>query len=164
MCSNNWAKPRLKATELDITGQVLPGFNVNVNGAITDAKITKESPNVVAGKETVGNITPNTAKYIFNSWLQYNAQKGFLKNFGVQGGAQWQAERTVGTSGVSNIPNYFRLDGGINYHTGKLSIGFLVNNLLDDHQLLTSASMSATLYTYIVEARRNFRSTITYRF
>lgn len=153
-----------KGLELDITGQVLPGFNVNVNGAITDAKITKESPNVVAGKETVGNITPNTAKYIFNSWLQYNAQKGFLKNFGVQGGAQWQAERTVGTSRVSNIPNYFRLDGGINYHTGKLSIGFLVNNLLDDHQLLTSASMSATLYTYIVEARRNFRSTITYRF
>ncbi|UYQ94310.1 TonB-dependent receptor [Chitinophaga horti] len=156
-----------KGLELDITGQIVKGLNVTVNGAITDSKITKESPNVVAGKETVGNITPNTAKYLMNSWVNYNVQQGFLKNFGIQAGTQWQAERSVGATKTSNIPNYFRVDGGLNYHTGKMSIGFLVNNLLDNRKLLTAASMAATptdFYSYIVEARRNFRMTVTYRF
>ncbi len=93
--------------------------------------------------------------------------KGPLKGFGVSGGIQWQAERAVGATKVSNIPNFFRVDGGLNYQVGKYNIGLVVNNLLDDRKLLTQATLptnASGYYTYIVEARRNYRMTFGYRF
>lgn len=78
---------------------------------------------------------------------------------------------TIGTTKVSNILNYFRTDGGLSYQKGKYNISFLVNNLLDDRKLLTAASLDTKAandptgyYSYIVEARRNFRLTIAYHF
>jgi iron complex outermembrane recepter protein len=154
-----------KGVEVDINGELLPGLNATLNYAYTDAKISKEADN--AKTKTVGNITPNTAKHITNAWLNYRIGKGRLNGFGISGGIQWQADRVVGlTATRPNIPNYFRADAGLNYAKGKYSISLLVNNLLDDQQLLTAASIPATggIYNYIVEARRNFRMTIGYRF
>lgn len=157
-----------KGVEIDVNGEIAPGLNVTLNYALTDSKITREAPNVDESKKTVGNITPNTAKHVTNAWLNYRMGKGALKGFGVSGGIQWQAERAVGSSTrVSNIPNYFRVDGGLNYRLGKYNVGFVINNLLDDRTLLTQATLPASssgYYTYIVEARRNFRLSLGYQF
>ncbi|SHL97742.1 TonB-dependent receptor [Chitinophaga sp. CF418] len=156
-----------KGIEVDVNGEIVPGLNVNVNYAYTDSKITKEAPNTEASKTTVGNITPNTAAHVTNGWLSYRIDHGAFTGFGASAGIQWQAERAVGTTKVSNIPNYFRTDAGLNYSRGKYTVSFLVNNLLDDRKLLTAASLPANAsgyYSYIVEARRNFRMTIGYRF
>ena len=155
-----------KGVEIDIAGEILPGLNATLNYAYTDSKISKESP--TATTKTVGNITPNTATHITNAWLNYRIGKGVLNGFGVTGGIQWMADRYVGSATkVFSIPNYFRTDAGLNYVKGKYSIAVLVNNLLDNQQLLTAASIPTTstgFYNYIVEARRNFRMTIGYRF
>lgn len=78
------------------------------------------------------------------------------------------ADRYVGSATrVFSIPNYFRTDAGLSYVKGKYNVSLLVNNLLDNQQLLTAASIPTTasgFYNYIVEARRNFRMTIGYRF
>lgn len=158
-----------KGVEIDINGEITPGLNVTLNYALTDSKISRESPTIVdEAQKKVGNITPNTAKHITNAWLNYQMVKGPLKGFGLSGGFQWQAERAVGSNTkVSNIPNFFRVDGGLNYRLGKYSMSVLVNNLLDNRKLLTSATLAANAsgyYTYIVEARRNFRMSIGYRF
>lgn len=157
-----------KGIEADISGEIVPGLNANINYAYTDSKITKEAPNTEASKTTVGNITPNTAAHITNGWLSYRIRHGALTGFGASAGIQWQAERAVGNNTkVSNIPNYFRTDAGLNYSKGKYAISFLVNNLLDDRKLLTAASLPANAsgyYSYIVEPRRNFRMTIGYHF
>lgn len=157
-----------KGLEIDINGEITPGLNVTLNYALTDSKISKESPTITEeSKKTVGNITPNTAKHITNAWVNYRMMKGALKGFGLSGGIQWQAERAVGATRVSNIPNYFRVDGGLNYQLGKYNIGFVINNLLDDRRLLTQATLptlTTPYYTYIVEARRNFRLSVGYRF
>ncbi|WP_235015901.1 TonB-dependent receptor [Chitinophaga ginsengisegetis] len=155
-----------KGVEIDIAGEILPGLNATLNYAYTDSKISKESP--TATTKTVGNITPNTATHITNAWLNYRIGKGVLNGFGVTGGIQWMADRYVGSATkVFSIPNYFRTDAGLNYVKGKYSIAVLVNNLLDNQRLLTAASIPTTstgFYNYIVEARRNFRMTIGYRF
>ncbi|WP_298709447.1 TonB-dependent siderophore receptor [Chitinophaga sp.] len=158
-----------KGVEIDINGEITPGLNVTLNYALTDSKISRESPTIVnEADKKVGNITPNTAKHVTNAWLNYHMVKGPLKGFGVSGGIQWQAERAVGTNTrVSNIPNYFRADGGLNYQVGKYNVSLLVNNLLDNRKLLTQATLPTSpsgYYTYIVEARRNFRMTFGYRF
>lgn len=156
-----------KGIEVDINGEIVPGLNVNANYAYTDSKITKESPNAKPETTTVGNITPNTAAHVTNGWLSYRIGKGALEGFGASAGIQWQAERAVGSTKVSNIPNYFRTDAGLNYSKGRYNVSLLVNNLLDNRKLLTAASIptnASGYYSYIVEARRNFRMTIAYRF
>lgn len=159
-----------KGVEVDINGEIVPGLNATVNYAYTDAKITKEAPGVAEVRKTVGNVPSGTANHITNGWLQYNLRKGALKGFGLTGGFQWLADRYTGTSKTPNMPNYFRTDGGVNFQRGKYNISLLVNNLADNRKLLTAASIPAVsgttvpIYTYIVEARRNFRMSIAYRF
>jgi iron complex outermembrane receptor protein len=156
-----------KGIEADISGEIVPGLNANINYAYTDSKISKDAPNKTAATTTVGNITPNTAAHVTNAWLSYRIGKGPLTGFGASAGMQWLAERAVGTTKVYNMPNYFRTDAGINYARGKYTISFLVNNLADNRKLLTAASIptnASGYYSYIVEARRNFRMTIGYRF
>lgn len=151
-----------KGIEVDINGEILPGLNVNLNYAFTDSKISKDVSGDTLKK--VGNVTPNTAAHITNAWLSYRVGKGALTGFGINAGLQWQAERYMGTTKVANMPNYFRVDGGVSYQKGKYNVSLLVNNLLDDRKLLTAASYSNGIYSYIVEARRNFRMTIGYNF
>ena len=81
------------------------------------------------------------------------------------------------TSKTPNFPNYFKADAGLSMQKGKYSISLLVNNVLNNLKLLTAGSVTTpnaatlalypdavTYYAYIVEARRNFRMTVAYRF
>jgi len=159
-----------KGVEVDINGEIISGLNVNINYAYTDSKISKEAPGTAEDKTTIGNVTPNTNAHITNGWVNYRIGKGPLTGFGVMGGFQWMADRYVGTTKKPNIPNYFRGDAGLSYQKGKYSVSLLVNNVADNRKLLTAASLAAnpnsvtSYYSYIVEARRNFRMTIGYRF
>ncbi|MBN9299465.1 MAG: TonB-dependent receptor [Filimonas sp.] len=157
-----------KGVELDINGELAKGLNLNANYAYTNSKITQESPNQPT--KTVGNVTPNTAAHVTNAWLQYRFTKGFFEGFGASSGIQWLADRYTGTTQTPNMPNYFRVDAGLSYQKGKFGISFLMNNLLDNRRLLTAASLdtrptvNTSFYSYIVEARRNFRTSFTYKF
>ncbi len=159
---------RTKGVEVDINGELLPGLNLTANYAYTDSKISKEDGEPAVSK--VGDVTPNTAAHITNAWLQYRLPKGMFEGFGLSGGMQWLAERYVSTTKTSNIPNYFRLDGGASYQKGKYGISLVVNNLLDDRKQITAASLdtkpnaNTSFYSYVVEPRRNFRMSVTYRF
>ncbi|MCH5599608.1 TonB-dependent receptor [Niabella ginsengisoli] len=161
---------KTKGIEVDITGEVVRGLNLNANYALTDSKISEDSK-----EENIGNVTPNTAKHTANGWLNYRFQTGALEGFGLMGGVSAQIDRYIGNTKESNFPNYFRADGGISYQKGRYSISMLVNNLLNHQRLLTAGSVSnpsaalaakgaVTYYSYIVEARRNMRIGITYRF
>lgn len=153
-----------KGIEADVNGEIVPGLNVNANYAYTHSKVTKDAPNKTAATTTVGNLTPNTAAHVTNAWLSYRIAKGPLTGFGASAGIQWLADRTYGNTRTYNMPNYFRTDAGLNYSKGKYNVSFLVNNLGDNRKLLTAASFSTGYYSYIVEARRNFRMTVAYRF
>ncbi|RFM26440.1 TonB-dependent receptor [Deminuibacter soli] len=157
-----------KGVEVDINGELAKGLNLVANYAYTSSKITRESPNQPI--KTVGNVTPNTVGHITNAWLQYRFSKGTLNGFGLSGGIQWLADRYTGTTQTPNWPNYFRADAGVSYQKNKFGISLLVNNLLDDQRLLTTASLdtnpkaNTSFYSYVVEARRNVRMSITYKF
>ncbi len=170
-----------KGIEVDIVGEILPGLNLTANYAYTDSKITQAST-TAGSAATVGNRTAYVPYNVTNLWLQYRVQQGFLEGFGLSGGIQSQTGRIVGTSKTTNFPDYFRADGGISYQKGRYAISMLVNNLLNNQRLMTAGSMTnpatrtvdgkvvqvipdaVPYYSYIVEARRNMRIGITYRF
>lgn len=161
-----------KGIEVDMSGEILPGLNTNINYAYTNSKISKGEDN--KGQE--GNRTANTAAHITNAWLQYRIRKGVFEGFGASAGIQWQADRYIGTTKTPNFPNYFRGDAGVSLQRGKYNISLLVNNVFNDKKLMTAGSVttpSTTLvntvgavpyYAYILEPGRNFRMTIAYRF
>lgn len=155
--------------EVDINGEVVKGLNLILNYAYTDSKITKEARETAPEKTTIGNQTANTNRHTTNAWLSYRFSKGVLNGFGINGGAQWLAGRFIGNNTKTpNMPEYLRFDGGVSYQKGKFGINMLVNNLLNNRKLLTAASLpSGTgdlyFYSYIVEARRNMRMTLTYK-
>ncbi len=161
---------KTKGLELDIAGELVRGLNVNMNYALTDSKISKSTD-----ESAIGNITPNTAKHTANAWLNYHVQDGGLTGFGIIGSVQTMFDRAVGSTKEANFKNYVRTDAGIGYQRGQYSISLMVNNLLDNRALLTSGSTTKVsdadklngwvdYYTYIVEARRNMRIGITYKF
>ncbi len=157
-----------KGVEVDLNGELAKGLNLVANYAYSYSRISKETPDVTA--KTVGNVTPNTNTHTTNAWLSYRFSKGALNGFGVNGGIQWLADRYVGTTTTPNMPNYFRADAGVSFQKNKFGVSMLVNNLLDNRKLLTAASLDTnpnspkTFYSYIVEARRNMRMTVTYKF
>ncbi|MBN9385172.1 MAG: TonB-dependent receptor [Chitinophagaceae bacterium] len=157
-----------KGVEVDINGELAKGLNLVANYAYTNSRITKESPGQPI--KTVGNVTPNTVGHITNAWLQYRFSRGVLDGFGLSGGIQWLADRYTGTTKTPNMPNYFRADAGVSYQKNKFGLSLLVNNLLDDQRLLTAGSLdmnpasTGSFYSYIAEARRNLRMSVTYRF
>ncbi|MBD1429866.1 TonB-dependent siderophore receptor [Sphingobacterium litopenaei] len=159
-----------KGIEVDITGEIAKGLNINANYALTDSKISKASD-----ASTIGNITPNTAKHTANTWVTYRLSEGFFKGAGVIASVQTMFDRAVGSTKEANFKNYVRTDGGISYQRGKYNLSLVVNNLLDNRKLLTAGSFSAAsaaikakggvdYYSYIVEARRNMRIGIIYKF
>lgn len=161
---------KTRGIEFDITGEIVKGLNVNANYALTDSKISKDTR-----AESVGNITPNTAKHTANAWVTYRLQQGPLKGVGFIGSVQGMFDRAIGTTKESNFKNYLRTDGGISYQRSRYNISLMVNNLLDNRKLMTAGSITRTseamkkvgkvdYYSYIVEARRNFRLGITYKF
>ncbi|RYG05517.1 MAG: TonB-dependent receptor [Chitinophagaceae bacterium] len=159
---------KTKGIEVDLGGEIFRGLNITANYAYTDSKISKATD-----KTTIGNVTPNTARHITNAWLQYRIPSGAFEGFGASVGVQSQTGRHIASTQVPNFPDYFRADGGISFQKGKYSISMLVNNLLNNQRILTAGSTtnanaaipgSVRYYTYIVEARRNFRMSIAYRF
>lgn len=159
---------KTRGIEFDITGEIVKGLNVNANYALTDSKISKDTK-----AEKIGNITPNTAKHTANAWVTYRLQQGPLKGVGFIGSVQGMFHRAIGTTKESNFKNYLRTDGGISYQRSRYNISLMVNNLLDNRKLMTAGSTAAKnakipgsvdYYSYIVEARRNFRLGITYKF
>lgn len=162
-----------KGIEVDMSGEILPGLNTNINYAYTNSKITKGDQ----GKNQEGNWTGNTAAHVTNAWLQYRVRKGAFEGFGASAGIQWQADRYIGTAAKApNFPNYFRGDAGVSLQRGKFNISLLVNNVLNNLKLMTAGSVTTPTtqlantvgavpyYAYILEPRRNFRMTIAYRF
>lgn len=150
----------IQGVEVDLRGTILPGLQLVINYAYTDAHITKD-----ANPAIVGNRTAGATKHIQNTWLTYQIQKSALKGLRFQLGYQFQGDRSswfVFDNTENTLPNYFRLDAGIGYQTGKIGINLMINNVTDAY--LYSGAPSGTLYYWQTEAGRNFRLSLNYTF
>lgn len=150
-----------KGVELDIRGELFQGLNVVANYAYTSSKITRGDNEYFK----VGNLVPGFAKHLANTWLTYRAHAGALKGFGVSAGFNYLVDRTTWTAGSDigalDLPNYFKLDGGLSWEKNKIGITVNVFNLLDKY--LYSGAFYGVYY-WQAEPGRNFRAGVTYKF
>ncbi|QES90711.1 TonB-dependent receptor [Rhizosphaericola mali] len=160
-----FGQTKTQGIEFDIHGEVLPGFNVMANYALTDSKITKADSSS-ASQLTIGDKVPGYAKHVINGWGSYEFQKGFLKGFGLNLAYNFQGHRTTwswsGASGQLALPDYIKFDGGLFWKNDKMRITATMMNLMNRY--LYSGASYGSYYYYQAEAGRNFRLSLDVNF
>lgn len=155
---------KTQGVEVDVRGEVLPGLNVTMNYAYTDAKVTKDTE-----EKQVDRQVPGTDKQIANVWLSYRFQSGAVKGLGLSFGASHAAGRTAwygeyDRSLDPTMPNYTRFDAAASYQIGKFGIALNVNNLFNANIISGAYYSWSNFYYWQAEAYRNSRLSITYKF
>lgn len=117
---------RVRGLELDITGEVLPGWNVIANVSHLDAEITRD--NVYA----VGNSLVGVPDYSGRIWTTYTLQGGGLKGLTFGGGVRIVSKRKADLDNVYTIAGYETFDASVRYPlTPHWEVAVNVENLAD---------------------------------
>ncbi len=165
---------RGQGIEFDLKGELTAGLKLIANYAYTDAKVTEVADGVTW--MTVGDIVPGYAKHTSNAWITYTLQNGKLKGVGVAAGFTHYAGRATNnfstTNAEQNLPNYFKLDGGLFWQNKKFQVTANVFNILNKY-LFTGAYYTdywnaplyeQPAYSWQAEAPRSVRLSVAYKF
>ncbi|WP_118974909.1 TonB-dependent siderophore receptor [Taibaiella koreensis] len=160
-----------QGVEFDLRGTIFPGFSVIANYAYTDAKVNKVNAGVGESIAYEGQRVAGSNRHTVNTWLSYKVQSGVLEGLGISGGFTWLGDRATGsyskTEPEQNLPDYFKLDGGLFYEAGKIRLTLNVFNILDTYLYsgaYYSNYFSNPAYSWQAEAGRNWRLGVSYRF
>lgn len=148
---------RSRGLDIDIKGELIKGLSMIINWAYNDSKVTHD-----INPTLVGARTPMYVKNIQNTWLNYNLPAR-LKGFGLSLGYQYMGGRgeRYTTATPHRTPDYFRLDGGVNWHHKNIGINLLVNNLTD-RKLVATPWYRNGLYYWVPNAPRYGRLAMSY--
>ncbi|NOS73702.1 MAG: TonB-dependent receptor [Methyloglobulus sp.] len=128
---------RSRGPEIDIQGEILPGWNVIATWSNTDIRISKNSGDALNPGFTVGDRLPNVPRNIGSIWNTYLVQGGEFKGLTFGGGVNLRDNQIAPNLGgiPPKIPGYatFDLMAGYSRQFGdaKVSVQLNVNNLLD---------------------------------
>ncbi|MEA5605577.1 TonB-dependent siderophore receptor [Nostoc sp. UHCC 0252] len=113
-----------QGVELNLAGEILPGWNIFAGYAYIDARITKDNT------LTPGNRLSNSANHSFNLWTSYEIQKGNLQGLGAGIGLFFVGDR-ANFDNTYEVPSYFRTDASIFYKQDRFRAALNFKNLFD---------------------------------
>lgn len=116
---------RSRGIEFDVSGEILPGWNVVAGYALTDAEITEDND------FPVGNALNNVSRNSFNFWTTYEIQSGDFQGLGVGLGLFFVDDRPGDLDNTFELPSYLRTDVAIFYRRGQLRAALNFKNLFD---------------------------------
>jgi iron complex outermembrane recepter protein len=116
---------RSQGIELDLSGEILPGWNVIASYAYTDAEIRRDNRFPVGNR--LINIPANTASL----WTTYTLQSGSLKGLGFGAGVFFVDQRSGDLANSFEVPSYTRIDASISYQIGGVKASLNFKNLFD---------------------------------
>lgn len=111
--------------ELDLAGELLPGWNIIANYAYTDARISEDNE-FPAGRRLL-NVPENAASL----WTSYEIQEGDLAGLGLGVGVYFQGDRNGDIRTPFVIPSYTRTDAAIFYRREQFRAQLNFQNLFD---------------------------------
>jgi len=117
---------RSRGIELDVVGEILPGFNLIATYAYTDAEITKDDrPNIE------GNQPNNVPQHSGSLWATYEIQNGSLQGLGFGTGIFVIGDRQGDLENTFELPSYVRTDAAIFYRRDNWQVSLNFKNLFD---------------------------------
>ncbi|WP_375513709.1 TonB-dependent siderophore receptor [uncultured Nostoc sp.] len=115
---------RSRGIELNVTGEILPGWNVIASYAYTDGQVTKD-------ERYIGNRLVNVPENSASLWTTYTFAKGNLQGLGFGLGLFYVGERQGDLTNSFSVPSYLRLDAAVYYRINRLRFALNVKNLSD---------------------------------
>ncbi|PSN10332.1 TonB-dependent siderophore receptor [filamentous cyanobacterium CCT1] len=116
---------RSQGIELDVTGEILPGWNVILSYAYTDAEVTED--NVTPVGNQLDNVPFNQASL----WTTYEIQEGDLQGLGFGLGLFYIGERQGDLANSFELPSYIRTDVALYFRRDRFNAAINVRNLFD---------------------------------
>ncbi|MBW4609149.1 MAG: TonB-dependent siderophore receptor [Hassallia sp. WJT32-NPBG1] len=114
-----------RGIELDIAGEILPGWNVIASYSHNDAYVNEDN------SLPVGDRLVNAPRNSASLWTTYQIQKGNLQGLGFGGGVFFVGDREATLPNTITIPSFVRTDATIFYRRDNYQIGLNFKNLLD---------------------------------
>ena len=114
-----------QGVELNVAGEILPGWNVIAGYAYTDASITEDNT------FPVGNSIDNVPEHAASLWTTYTLQEGNLEGLGFGLGLYYVGERPGDLDNTFTIPDYFRTDAAVYYERDQFRAQLNFKNLFD---------------------------------
>lgn len=118
---------RSRGIELDITGEVLPGWNIVAAYALTDAEVTTDN----STPSTVGNRLIGIPQHQASLWTTYTLQKGALQGLGFGLELFYIGERQGDLENSFRVDSYLRTDAALYYRRNGFKAAINVRNLFD---------------------------------
>jgi iron complex outermembrane receptor protein len=116
---------RSRGIELDIIGEILPGWKVAAAYAYTNAEVTEDKT------FPVGNRLPNVPENQVSLWTTYEIQKGDFKGLGFGLGLFYVGARQGDLNNSFKLDDYFRTDAALYYRKDGFNAAINLRNLFD---------------------------------
>ena len=126
--SINAGEQRSQGVELDVIGEILPGWNLIANYAYTDARITANNDG------RIGNKLINAPDHSANLWTTYEFQTGSLQGLSFGVGVNYVGDRFGDLDNSFKLGDYFLTNAAVAYEQDTWRAALNVRILFDvDH-------------------------------
>ncbi len=116
---------RSRGIELDVTGEILPGWKVTAAYAYTNGEVTEDN------SISVGNRLANVPENQASLWTTYEIQQGNLKGLGFGLGLFYIGDRQGDLANSVTLSDYLRTDAAIYYRRDGFNAAINIRNLFD---------------------------------
>ncbi|MEH2023726.1 TonB-dependent siderophore receptor [Nostoc sp.] len=123
--STQVGEQRSRGIELDVAGEILPGWKVNASYAYTNAEVSEDN------SIPVGNRLEDAPNNQASLWTTYELQNGDFKGLGFGLGLFYVDARAGDLENSFEIPDYLRTDAAIYYRRDAWKAGINIRNLFD---------------------------------
>ncbi|WP_138502473.1 TonB-dependent siderophore receptor [Nostoc sp. PA-18-2419] len=129
---------RSRGIELDVAGEILPGWKIIANYAYIDPEITEDT-----NPEYKGNEPSNVARNSASLWTTYELQTGGWKGLGFGGGVTFVGDRQGDLENTFTLPSYVRTDAALYYRRDNWRVGLNIKNLFDVYYFESADSLDS---------------------
>ncbi|MFN6541182.1 MAG: TonB-dependent siderophore receptor [Nostoc sp. EkiNYC01] len=112
-----------RGLEFDVSGQILPGWNLIASYFVNDAFVSQDN------SLPVGDSLVNAPGSGGSLWTTYEIQSGGMKGLGFGGGVFYTGDREATLPNTFKIPSYVRADASIFYKHDNWRVGLNFKNL-----------------------------------
>jgi iron complex outermembrane recepter protein len=130
---------RSRGIELDLRGEIIPGWNVIAAYAYTNAEITEDN------NFSIGNKLENVPENSASLWTSYQIQQGSFKGFGFGTGVFFVGDRQGDLDNSFTLPSYVRTDAAIFYRRQNWQANLNFQNLFDVDYIRSSETVKEAL-------------------
>ncbi|MEO0491054.1 MAG: TonB-dependent receptor, partial [Cyanobacteria bacterium J06659_2] len=120
---------RSQGIELDLSGEILPGWRVIANYAYTDARVTQD--NAIP----LGNGLAGIPEHSANVWTTYTLQDGDLAGLGFGFGLNYVGERPGDLNNSFRLDEYWVTNAAIFYDRNDFQLALNFKNLFNTNYI-----------------------------